>query len=212
MTTPTFRSLLYREPRLYDLVFPDAGESMARMVRAAIDRWLPALPRSILDLGCGTGRNLEMLAKIIPECHGVDLLESVIVYAKSARRGITFDVGDMRTVRLGRTFDLVTCLGNALSYALGDDDLNDTIGTFAAHAHAGRNATVTTRAKIAGNPMPPIDLPWSAHAGGPGRRGPVLSGRWLLLRILFEVGIVEFVHHKHHERRGGCAVKQAPNA
>jgi SAM-dependent methyltransferase len=137
VTTPTFRSLLYREPRLYDLVFPDADQSMATMVRAAIDRWLPALPRSILDLGCGTGRHLELLARIIPECHGVDLLESVIVYAQSARRGITFDVGDMRTVRLGRVFDLVTCLGNALSYALSDDDLKDTMSTFAAHAHPG---------------------------------------------------------------------------
>jgi hypothetical protein len=31
----------------------------------------------------------------------------------------------MRTVRLGRTFDLVTSFGNALSYALLDEDLRD---------------------------------------------------------------------------------------
>lgn len=43
----------------------------------------------------------------------------------------------MRTVRLGRTFDLVTCLGNSLSYALTDHDLADTVRTFAAHAHGG---------------------------------------------------------------------------
>lgn len=137
VTTPAFRSLLYREPRLYDLVFPEADESISRMVYTAIDRWLPAMPRSILDLGCGTGRHLGVLAKTIPGCCGVDLLESNVAYAKAGHPGITFHVGDMRTVRLGRTFDLVTCLGNALSYALGDDDLNGTIGTFAAHAHAG---------------------------------------------------------------------------
>jgi hypothetical protein len=60
----------------------------------------------------------------------------------------------MRTVRLGRTFDLVTCLGNALSYALGDDDLNDTISTFAVHAHAGTLLVVdplNARAYLEGN-------------------------------------------------------------
>jgi hypothetical protein len=53
------------------------------------------------------------------------------------RAGIAFQVGDMRTVRLGRTFDLVTCLGNTLSYALTDQDLADVVSTFAAHAHSG---------------------------------------------------------------------------
>jgi hypothetical protein len=43
----------------------------------------------------------------------------------------------MRTVRLGRTFDLVTSFGNALSYALTDDDVARTMDTYAAHAHAG---------------------------------------------------------------------------
>jgi len=41
----------------------------------------------------------------------------------------------MRTVRLGRTFDVVTCFGNAVSYALTDTDLAATAATFAAHAH-----------------------------------------------------------------------------
>ena len=100
---PAFRSLLYRQPRLYDLVFPDADESIGRMVRAAIDRYLPAVPRSMLDLGCGTGRHLEALVRTIPDCCGVGLLESNIAYARSMRPGVTFQVGDMRTVRLGRT-------------------------------------------------------------------------------------------------------------
>jgi SAM-dependent methyltransferase len=132
---PTFRSLLYSQPQLYDLVFPDKDDAAGKMLRTAIGRYLPGVPRSMLDVGCGTGRLLETLARTIPECWGVDLLESNITYARSVRAGVTFQVGDMRTARLGRTFDLVTCLGNALSYALSDDDLTDTVSTFAAHAH-----------------------------------------------------------------------------
>ena len=43
----------------------------------------------------------------------------------------------MRTIRLGRTFDVVTCLGNALSYVLTNDDLVRTVEGFAAHVQAG---------------------------------------------------------------------------
>ena len=131
-----FESLLYREPRLYELVFPDV-DAVDTLVRAAIDRHLPAPPRSVLDVGCGSGQHLEVLARTIPDCWGVDLLESNVAYARATRPGITFRVGDMRTVRLGRTFDLVTCLGNTLSYALTDGDLNDTVTMLAAHAHRG---------------------------------------------------------------------------
>jgi len=134
---PSFRSLLYSQPQLYDLVFPDKDDAVGKMVRTAIGQYLPGTPRSMLDVGCGTGRLLETLARTIPERWGVDLLESNITYARSVRTGVTFQVGDMRTVRLARTFDLVTCLGNALSYALSDDDLADTVRTFAAHAHGG---------------------------------------------------------------------------
>src|SRR5262249_26609401 len=67
---------------------------------------------------------------------GLDLLESNVTYARSTRPHLRVVQGDMRSVRLGRVFDLVTSFGNALSYALTDADLVDTMSTYAAHAHA----------------------------------------------------------------------------
>jgi len=134
---PGFRSLLYTEPRLYDLVFPDADGSVGRMCREAFRRYGPLAPASALDIGCGTGRHLAALAETIAECWGVDLLEANVAYARSARPQLHVVQGDMRTVRLGRTFDVVTSLGNALSYALTDGDLARTVDTYAAHAHRG---------------------------------------------------------------------------
>ena len=134
---PAFRSLLYDRPGLYDLVFPEPDQTRAEMCREAFKRYLSLPPASLVDIGCGNGRLLASLSPSIPECWGVDLVESNIAYARSRGRAGVFHVGDMRTVRLGRTFDVATCLGNALSYMLADADLEKAITTFATHAHPG---------------------------------------------------------------------------
>jgi hypothetical protein len=45
---PTFRSLLYDHPHLYDLVFPDPNETLVEMCRATFKRYLP-VPPLLLD-------------------------------------------------------------------------------------------------------------------------------------------------------------------
>ena len=134
---PAFRSLLYDRPHLYDLVFPEPNQTQVEMCRETFKRYLSLPPTSLVDIGCGNGRLLASLSASIPECWGVDLVESNIAYARSRARACVFHVGDMRTVRLGRTFDVVTCLGNALSYLLADVDLEKAIATFEVHARPG---------------------------------------------------------------------------
>jgi SAM-dependent methyltransferase len=107
------------------------------MCRTAFERYLSAPPRSVLDVGCGTGRLLESLSKTIAECWGVDYMDGNVAYARTVRPELLIRQGDMRAIRLGRTFDVVSCFGNALSYALTDADLKRTGETFGAHAHAG---------------------------------------------------------------------------
>ena len=82
---PGFRSLLYTEPHLYDLVFPDPDGSLVRMCRDAFRRYMPAAPASALDIGCGTGRYLGALAETVAECWGVDLLDTNVAYARATR-------------------------------------------------------------------------------------------------------------------------------
>ncbi len=43
----------------------------------------------------------------------------------------------MRSIRLGRTFDVIICMGSGLMYARSDEDVERVLETFAAHAHTG---------------------------------------------------------------------------
>jgi SAM-dependent methyltransferase len=134
---PGFRSLLYEYPQLYDLVFPGTRHRLGDLCREAFRRYQTATPRSALDIGCGSGQFLGALSENVPDRWGVDLLASNVAYAKATQPRAHIAQGDMRTLRLGRTFDLVTSFGNALSYALTDGDLAETAKTYAAHAHRG---------------------------------------------------------------------------
>lgn len=146
------RNLLYDHPEYYEVLYPDARDETPAMCRRIFSRFLGGPPRSILDIGCGTGRDLRSLRRTCPECVGVDLLPQMVAYAKARSSGVEFHVGDMRNLRLGRAFDVVLCFGWVLMYALTDRDLDRTLDTFAAHCHPGsllildvRNASALLR-------------------------------------------------------------------
>jgi hypothetical protein len=67
----------------------------------------------------------------------VDFLAEVIAFAKSRRHNLNLRAGDMRTVRLGRTFDALLCMGSAFMYALTNADVARVLDTFVAHSHSG---------------------------------------------------------------------------
>ena len=131
------RNFLYRNPGLYELVYPEPDERTPNMCLRMMSRYLPKPPGSVLDVGCGTGRDLDVLSRSCPDVRGVDYLPEMVAYASAKRPHLPIEVGDMRTVRLGRTFDVVMSLGSALMYALTNDDVARTLDTLAAHAHAG---------------------------------------------------------------------------
>jgi SAM-dependent methyltransferase len=130
-------NFLYRKPQYYELAYPEPNDETPMMCRRMFARYLVRPPRSILDLGCGTGRDLDSLSLDGAECWGVDCLPEMIAYARSQRAHLSLQVDDMRTVRLGRVFDVIMSMGSALMYALSDTDVDLVFKTFTAHAHPG---------------------------------------------------------------------------
>ncbi len=131
------RNLLYRRPDLYECVYDGAGDVTPRMCERLFDRYLGRYPASLLDIGCGTGRDLAYVAERCPDCIGVDIQESMVAFARDRRPHIDLRVGDMRSLHLGRSFEAITCMGNTIGNLHADEDLTMAFATFATHADAG---------------------------------------------------------------------------
>lgn len=135
-------NLFYRRPDWYDQVQADPEHTVARQVEQIVREHAPDA-QTLLDLGCGTGRDLAYLADRF-DCVGVDVQPQMVAYAREVRPQLDIRAGDMRDFRLGRTVDVITCLGNSLAYVHEDDDLAAVFATFAAHAHPGTLLIIST--------------------------------------------------------------------
>ena len=131
--------------KYYDLLYRDkdyAGE--ARFVKSLLDRYAPGA-KSILELGCGSGKHAALLAEMGSSIHGVDFSAAMLAKAQARVAGLTaemadrlsFSEGDIRTIRLGSKFDAVIALFHVVSYQQTNDDLTATFATAAAHLRPG---------------------------------------------------------------------------
>lgn len=97
--------------------------------------------RSWLDVGCGTGRHLAYLRKR-HSVAGVDLSPEMLRVARHRLPGVPLELGDARTFRLGRTFDVVSCLFGLLGHIEREDDARRVFERISAHLAPGGVAIV----------------------------------------------------------------------
>lgn len=73
-------------------------------------------PTSVLDAGCGMGRVAIELATRGIDVVGVDLDPALLDRARSAAPEITWHLGDLAKLDLGRRFDVVAFAGNVVPF------------------------------------------------------------------------------------------------
>ncbi|MFO0606657.1 MAG: class I SAM-dependent methyltransferase [Polyangiales bacterium] len=103
--------------------------------RAALRGALGPGRHSLLELGAGAGHNAHHLAADF-DLTLTDLSPRMLDLARASCPGATFALGDMRSLRLGRTFDAVFA-HDALCYMLTEGDLRATFETARAHLRPG---------------------------------------------------------------------------
>ena len=90
---------------------------------------------TLLELGCGGGHLLSHLTAHFT-AEAVDISERMLALSQRLNPDTRHHLGDMRTVRLGRKFDVVA-IHDAVNYMLTAENLRAAITTAAVHLNTG---------------------------------------------------------------------------
>ncbi|HEV2415690.1 MAG TPA: class I SAM-dependent methyltransferase [Candidatus Dormibacteraeota bacterium] len=125
--------------RIYDLLYTGTGikdyPAEADALHALIQESSPHA-RTLLDVACGTGAHLEIMRRWYT-VEGVDLSPEMLEVARSRLPGVPLQVADMRTLDLGRQFDVVMCLFSAIGYLTEPAEIQTAIRRMADHVAPG---------------------------------------------------------------------------
>ena len=137
LETAVKRNRMYEEfAHLWPLISaPEGYAAEARYWRDALRDKLGSGRHHILELGVGGGNNLSHLTGDF-DATAVDISQGMLENSIRLNPGVEHHVGDMRNVRLGRTFDAVI-VHDAISYMLTEADLDATFATARAHLKPG---------------------------------------------------------------------------
>jgi SAM-dependent methyltransferase len=128
----------------YDLLYRDKDyQAEADYVANLIQKLDPEV-RSILELGSGTGIHASLLADRGFEIHGIErspemLTRSILLTNRSNSQSgrLSFSHGDIREIRLDKTFDAVIALFHVISYQTTNEDVTAAFATARQHMKSG---------------------------------------------------------------------------
>jgi SAM-dependent methyltransferase len=92
--------------------------------------------RSLLDVGCGTGRHLEHLRGRF-HVEGLDLSRQMLAIARKRCPGVRFHQGTLVDFNIHRQFDVITCLFGAIGYAKTSGGLRKAMRCLVGHLRPG---------------------------------------------------------------------------
>ncbi len=127
-----------RSARYYDLIYHgfvdyegdvDFLENVFRRYRVR--------PKTVLDIGCGTGNHDFPLARRGYDVTGIDQSNHMLDFARKKAARITspprFVHANMQSFRLPKTFDAVVCMFGAFGYLLRQNDVTRCVEAVRAH-------------------------------------------------------------------------------
>ena len=129
----------------YDLLYKDKDYIAESEYVGSIIKLNPAKAKSILELGCGTGAHAEHFARMGYTVHGVDMSKEMLDRAETRKAGLptdiaaklSFSLGDVRSVRTEKMYDVIVSLFHVMSYQTTNDDLCAMFKTASVHLSPG---------------------------------------------------------------------------
>jgi SAM-dependent methyltransferase len=122
-------------PWFHLLTHPSDYAEEADFAVRVVERTIVGDARTLLELGSGGGNNASHLKRRFA-CTLTDLSPEMLETSRTLNPECEHVAGDMRSMRLGRTFDVVFA-HDALSYLTTESDLGAAIETAATHVRPG---------------------------------------------------------------------------
>lgn len=124
---------------VYEFIYRSRGKDWAAEAQSLTSLIRERCPEAatLLDVACGTGAHLAAFADAFAEVAGVELAEPMRAVARARLPGVPVHAGDMRDFRLGRHFDAVTCMFNAIGYLGSVAELRQAVWSMAQHLEPG---------------------------------------------------------------------------
>ena len=133
--------------RYYNLLYRDKDYTQEAAFVLQILKKHGCNPKTLLDLGCGTGRHAVELSSYNIHITGVDISETMLTYGNESinalkQSDLTMILpelikGDALTLRLNKTFDAVTSLFHVMSYQNTEEDVLAVMQTAKEHLNNG---------------------------------------------------------------------------
>lgn len=120
----------------YDAIYHFKDYSLASSeLKQLIQRMKPDA-KTLLDVGCGTGKHLEYLQNNY-QVEGLDLNPDLLQIAVERCPTVSFHEADMSHFRLSKSFDVIICLFSAIAYVKTYENLKKTLQCMAQHLNPG---------------------------------------------------------------------------
>ena len=157
----------------------------------------------ILELGVGGGHNLSHMTAEF-QATAVDISEEMVANSRRLNPGVIHHIGDMRTIRLGRSFDAVM-VHDAIAYMVTEADLQATLATAIAHLGPGglftaapdwfRETFPGTKVRHRIQRQGDLELTFVEYVHDPDTRDTSLES--IFLFILNQGGVVRVAEDRH---------------
>jgi len=125
--------------RWYDALYADKPYAAEA---AFVDDQIGSPGGRLLDVACGTGRHAAAFTQLGYAVTGIDLNDGLLEHARRNAHKARFVAGDMRALALGETFDVVTCLFDAIGYPLDNEGVGASLRSIAAHLRPGGRCAI----------------------------------------------------------------------
>ena len=111
----------------YNAIYKDKDYAAeARTIDSLLKKYGKGI-KSIINLGCGTGKHDIALSQIGYHCKGIDMSQAMIDIARENATcencHIEFDVADIRNYKTDKKYDAVISLFHVMSYQKTNDDI-----------------------------------------------------------------------------------------